>query len=117
MAAMNPANAFDSSPSTVAKGLGDKLHITRSTWGAEVADSLQSFCEALADARLVDWSVSHLVHWPLLDWHWNVFGTVGTAQTSSTGLYVAGDSAGHARGLLQAAVSGWLAAQEILDAG
>jgi FAD binding domain len=109
-----PASSFyQKASSSMAIGIGDKLRITQLTWGDDVANSLQLFCESLGDAGLVDWSVEHKVHWPLLDWHWDVFGRPGTAETSCSGLFVAGDSAGHARGLLQAVVSGWLAAAEM----
>ncbi|ODT84901.1 MAG: hypothetical protein ABS69_01800 [Nitrosomonadales bacterium SCN 54-20] len=102
--------------SSVTTGLGDKLQMTRSAWGASVAEALQNFCERLGKEGLVDWTIDHRVHWPLLDWHWNVFGQPATAETTQPGLFVAGDTAGHARGLLQAAVSGWLAAMEIANA-
>lgn len=51
---------------------------------------------------------------PLLDWHWHTFATPSSHLTSLPGVYALGDSSGHARGLLQASVSGWLAAEEYL---
>ncbi|MEX0827554.1 MAG: hypothetical protein WD005_01240, partial [Haliea sp.] len=76
---------------------------------------LEDFISQLSDASLVDLSLSHRMHFPLIDWHWPTYAKTGSAQTSEPRLYVAGDSAGHARGLLQAAVSGWLAAEEIAN--
>ena len=93
----------------------DKLPVLRATYGEALAEELQAFAKMLGDANLVDWDRPHKVHFPLLDWHWDVFAVGSTHQADRPGLYVAGDAAGHARGLLQAGVSGWLAAHEMLS--
>jgi hypothetical protein len=82
--------------------------------GTQAARELEEFCISLSDARLVDWEFPHQLHVPLVDWFWDVFCQGTSHKTSLDGVYAVGDSAGHARGLLQAAVSGWLAAEEYL---
>lgn len=99
------------------RGLGMAREATRTDlstlYGTEVANRLVSFSEALAEQALIDWSEPHTVHLPLLDWHWDVFALGASFQTTVPDLYVIGDSAGHARGLLQAAVSGWLVSEAL----
>lgn len=92
-----------------------ELPIIRSAYGDPVAQRLTVFAETLGALGLVDWSKEHRIHFPLLDWHWDVFAIGDTHRTDHPDLFVAGDAAGHARGLLQAAVSGRLAALEALD--
>lgn len=93
----------------------DKLPTIRAAYGEAIADELQAFATMLGASKLVDWDSPHRVHFPLLDWHWDTFAVGGSHRTDRPGLYVAGDAAGHARGLLQAGVSGWLAAHEMLS--
>jgi hypothetical protein len=96
--------------------LGDKRNLVEQIFGAEVCSDLERFGKALEEAGLVDWGAPHAVHFPLLDWHWNVYALETTHETSKSGLMVVGDSAGHARGLLQAGISGWLAAGAVAHA-
>ncbi|WP_295537637.1 hypothetical protein [uncultured Pseudacidovorax sp.] len=80
---------------------------------SEAIEALTAFVDALNDARLIDFEGGCTVYYPLIDWYWPIFGTTSTFETTKAGLYVVGDLAGHARGLLQAAVSGWLAGKQI----
>ncbi|MER8407568.1 FAD-binding protein [Mesorhizobium sp. M1307] len=92
----------------------EKMAILESAYGHEVVGHLNKFAETLGELGLVDWTSEHRVHFPLLDWHWDTFAVGHSHRTSQPNLFVAGDAAGHARGLLQAGVSGWLAAREAL---
>ena len=83
-----------------------------SIYGEEVVGHLLGFAEKLSKLGLVSWSKPHFVHIPLLDWHWPTYSRAGTFESTVPGLFVLGDCSGHARGLLQAAVSGYLAAQD-----
>jgi len=82
--------------------------------GIQEADQLGGFIEELSRLGLINTKKAHRVHMPLLDWHWHTFSSDASHKTSLTNVFALGDSSGHARGLLQAAVSGWLAAQEYL---
>lgn len=82
--------------------------------GEDVVQQLQEFCHMLGKLELIDWKHPYKIHFPLLDWHWETFAKEASHKTSLDGVYVLGDSAGHARGLLQAAVGGWIAAEEYL---
>jgi hypothetical protein len=84
-------------------------------YGQAVASEIRDFVEVLSDNGFVDFAKPHRWHLPLMDWHWPTFGRTGSCETNVPGLYVVGDAAGHARGILQAAISGWLAAKEHLD--
>lgn len=77
---------------------------------------LEKFCQLLDQRNLIDWSQQYKVHTPLLDWHWNTYAKPHSHMTSLQNIYVVGDSAGHARGLLQACLSGWIAGEEYLNA-
>ena len=77
----------------------------------DAIDALNTFVEHLGRSRLIDWNTPYTVHFPLIDWHWSTYALPGSLRTSINGLYVAGDISGHARGFLQAAVSGWLCAE------
>ena len=77
-----------------------------SVLGTNICDDIDEFTHWTSETGLIDWSCPHLVHYPLLDWHWDVFGCPGTFATTLPNVYAAGDLSGHARGLLQAAVSG-----------
>lgn len=92
--------------------LGAARDATVRFYGEAIASELQAFAEHLGSLDLVDWDMPHKVHLPLLDWHWPVYARPGSFATDLPGVYALGDSSGHARGLLQAAVSGWLAAEE-----
>lgn len=83
--------------------------------GSSVTEQLQDFCQMLGKHDLIDWSLPYKIHLPLIDWHWQTFAKPNTHETSLEGVYVMGDSSGHARGLLQAAVSGWIAAEEYMQ--
>jgi uncharacterized FAD-dependent dehydrogenase len=108
------------SPSEPVLAKGDPLGVSwralTKLFGTDPVDELLAFCMELGSANLVDWDREHLVHSPLFDWHWPVFADASSFQTKTRGLFVAGDVAGHARGLLQAATSGLLAANEIANA-
>lgn len=79
-----------------------------------VAERVHDFTNHLISAQLLDLPQQFLVHYPLIDWHWPVFAQPGRLETAIKGLYAVGDLSGHARGLLQAATMGWLAAEEAL---
>jgi len=111
---LGPAG-YEIAPTVRGPPFQDKLPTLRATYGEAVAGELQAFAEMLGKSELVDFDQLHKVHFPLLDWHWDTFAVGTTHRTDRPGLYVAGDAAGHARGLLQAGVSGWLAAQEMLS--
>ena len=81
-------------------------------YGKDITNTLFSFGMALNNVGLLDWHRPHYIHIPLLDWHWPTYSLPGTFQSTSAGLYVVGDCSGHARGLLQAAASGYIAAEE-----
>ena len=83
-------------------------------FGQGVANDLQDFVSALSDLKLIDWSLPYRMHIPLIDWYWGTYCGAASHKTSLPGLYALGDSAGHARGLLQAALSGWIASEEYL---
>lgn len=82
--------------------------------GGEVTEELQDFVNILGNLKLIDWSLPFRIHFPLVDWYWGTYCRAKSHKTSLSGIYAVGDSAGHARGLLQAALSGWLAAEEYL---
>ena len=88
---------------------------SRSLLGEPVVERLTGFIEKLMSSGLVDLPPDYAVHYPLLDWHWPVFSLPGRLGTSVPGVLAAGDASGHARGLLQAAVMGTLAAEESLS--
>ncbi|MDR6742042.1 hypothetical protein J2X56_004070 [Herbaspirillum sp. 1173] len=85
-------------------------------YGGEISSQLQDFAAELERSRMLDWSVPYKIHLPLIDWHWDVFCHPGSHRTTLEGVFALGDSAGHARGLMQAALSGWIAAEEHLNA-
>lgn len=109
-----PKAAYEDATLVRGVTLHDKVSMITAAYGSSVAEELQSFVEMLNKLGLMDCEREHKIHFPLLDWHWDTFGIGSTHQTDQPGLFVAGDSAGHARGLLQAGVSGWLAAHELL---
>ena len=80
----------------------------------EIVSQLEQFCIMLHREQLIDLRMPHRVHVPLLDWHWQTWASRSSHQTSLKNIYALGDSSGHARGLLQGAISGWLAAEEFL---
>ena len=94
--------------------LGGAAPVLDQIYGSTVVGALNSFSGVLQELGLVCWTKPHYVHLPLLDWHWPTFCLPGTFRTGVKGIYVLGDSSGHARGLLQAAASGHIAAQEFL---
>ena len=85
-----------------------------SIYGEEVVGHLLAFGEKLSQLGLARWTNPHFVHIPLLDWHWPTYSCAGTFESTAPGLFVLGDCSGHARGLLQAAVSGYIAAQDYM---
>jgi hypothetical protein len=80
-------------------------------FGDAVAINVLSFVRSLAAARLIPEFADQAVHFPLLDWHWDVFGPNDSFEVAPN-LFVVGDASGKARGLLQACVSGLLGADE-----
>lgn len=82
--------------------------------GDNACIEIQSFVNQLYEAGLIDLNSAHRIHMPLIDWHWNTFALPYSHRTTLRNIYALGDSAGHARGLLQACMSGWLAAEEYL---
>ena len=95
--------------------LGRVRDLLVSIYGEEVVTHLLSFGEKLSKLGLANWTTPHFVHIPLLDWHWPTFSRPGTFESTKQRLFVVGDCSGHARGLLQAAVSGYFAAREYLQ--
>lgn len=89
--------------------------IMREIFDQEIINELEEFGESLDACGLWDTRMEHKIHMPLLDWHWSTFALNSSHKTTEPGLYALGDSSGHARGLLQAAVSGWLAAEEFVN--
>jgi hypothetical protein len=59
-------------------------------------------------------SPSNLVYGPVLEKCWDKVALT-SMQTTAPGVYVVGDAAGHARGLVQAAATGLLAAHSIVE--
>jgi hypothetical protein len=110
---VDPDELTSSLPS-ISSGLGTQRRVISHIYGEPTTLALDRFFDLLGAKGLVNWSQEYRVHIPLLDWHWDTYALPSSHATSIKSLYVAGDSAGHARGLLQAAVSGWLAAEEIL---
>lgn len=87
---------------------------SRELLGEEVVERIDAFVTKLATFGLVDLPQRYDVHYPLLDWHWPVFSLPGRLGTGVPGVLATGDVSGHARGLMQAAVMGTLAAEESL---
>lgn len=85
-----------------------------SVFGEKSCGELQSFANQLHLEGLIDFASEHRIHMPLLDWHWKTFALPASHRTSLSNVFALGDSSGHARGLLQACISGWLAAEEYL---
>lgn len=79
-------------------------------YGPSCHASLARLAEQLGEGGVIDWNLPHRIHLPLLDWHWDVFALPNTFETSITNVFAIGDCSGHARGLLQAAISGYLVA-------
>ncbi|WP_339347333.1 hypothetical protein [uncultured Sphingomonas sp.] len=99
------------------RGRGTDLSWTRQArrvLGEKVIERIDGFIASLVESGLLDLPRDYDVHYPLLDWHWPVFSLPGRLGTEVPGLVAAGDASGHARGLMQAAVMGRLAAQEAL---
>lgn len=101
--------------SSAYQGLGALDGLLRHLYGDETASELLEFLRLLGVEGFVDWSRDHKFYLPLLDWYWNTYAEAGSFRTSVPALYVIGDQSGHARGLLQAAVSGWLLAEQLDD--
>ncbi|WP_339100711.1 FAD-dependent monooxygenase [Pseudomonas atacamensis] len=89
--------------------------IMRNLFGDKIVNELEQFGRMLDSCKLWDTRMDHKIHLPLLDWHWSTFALPESHKTTEPGLYALGDSSGHARGLLQAAISGWFAAEEYGD--
>ncbi len=108
--AVSPSLAYDSHSVETVIDAG----LLRGIFPEDAIAALKRFAQELESAELIDWNVPHLVHFPLLDWHWPTYALDNSLSTTLDRVYVAGDLSGHARGLLQAAVSGWLCAEECL---
>ena len=113
--AKSASNKFRTPFSANRDFLGEAATVLNEIYGSNVASALISFSEILQELGLIRWTKPHYVHLPLLDWHWPTFCMPGTFGTEVPGVYVLGDASGHARGLLQAAASGQIAAQEFLS--
>ena len=87
---------------------------SRKSIGEQVAKRIDEFVVKLENSGLVKLPNRYVVHYPLLDWYWPVFSLPGRLTTAVPGLFATGDASGHARGLMQAAVMGILAAEEAL---
>lgn len=83
-------------------------------YGEDVCAELKLFLMQMNEAGLINMKAAHKVHMPLIDWHWNTFAIPKSHKTSLENVFALGDSSGHARGLLQAAMSGTMAAEEFL---
>jgi glycine/D-amino acid oxidase-like deaminating enzyme len=87
----------------------------RQILGQTVIDQIEAFVKSLSESGLVALPPRYAVHYPLFDWHWPVFSQPGRLATGVPGVFAAGDTSGHARGLLQAALMGALAVEESLN--
>lgn len=87
---------------------------SRTLLGA-AAGLIDAFVARLEDSGAVTLPSRYVVHYPLLDWHWPVFSTQERLGTAVEGVLATGDASGHARGLMQAALTGVLAVEEILN--
>lgn len=87
----------------------------RQILGQPVIDQIEAFVKSLSESGLVALPPRYAVHYPLFDWHWPVFSQPGRLATGVPGVFAAGDTSGHARGLLQAALMGALAVEESLN--
>ncbi|MCW2286682.1 hypothetical protein M2323_004451 [Rhodoblastus acidophilus] len=83
--------------------------------GPDVVSRINSFIHTLVESGLIDLPSRYRVHYPLLDWHWPVFSLTDRLATAAPRIFAAGDSSGHARGLMQAALTGELAVEEALS--
>lgn len=83
-------------------------------YGEDVCAEIQAFTRQMNKAGLIKLNTAHKIHMPLIDWHWNTFALANSHKTSLEGIFALGDCSGHARGLLQAAMSGTMAAEEYL---
>ncbi len=84
-------------------------------YGEDVATELVAFSREIERAGLADFGLGWSAHFPLMDWHWDTYCEWNTVRTAAKFLYVVGDAAGHARGILQAAMSGWLGADSFFQ--
>lgn len=92
------------------------MHLLSNLFNDSVALQLEEFSALLGKLDMVNWSSPYRVHLPLIDWYWPTYCESTSHKTSLNNIYALGDSSGHARGLLQASLSGWIAAEEYLDA-
>jgi hypothetical protein len=99
-----------------ASPLGDSEALISSIYGEEILSELCEFASVLGKSGMLDWTLSHKIHLPLIDWHWDVFCGENSHRTNLEGVFALGDSSGHARGLMQAGLSGWIAAEEYINA-
>lgn len=105
---------FRSTYEVAGDGLGIASPTVNEILGGDIAAAIDAFKVQLAKLGLARWKDAHRIHLPLLDWHWPTFGREERFESEIEGLFIIGDAAGNARGLLQAATSGWLAAAEYL---
>jgi len=94
---------------------GDARPLMSEIYGEIITEKLENFGKYISDKGLINLDAEHYVHLPLIDWHWNTFAINDSFRTSDKMIYCVGDSSGYARGLLQAAVSGWLAAESFAN--
>lgn len=95
--------------------LGSAKPILDQIIGEENRRNLEDFSYYLQDQKLIDWRFPHDIHLPLIDWHWDTFSQQVSFRTSEPAIYCIGDASGHARGLLQAAISGYLVAEDLAN--
>lgn len=95
---------------------GNSKYLLNELYGEDITSQLSKFCRSMESLSLIDWSIPHQIHLPLIDWHWYTYCGEKSHRTTLNNVYALGDSSGHARGLLQASLSGWIAAEEYLDA-
>jgi hypothetical protein len=95
--------------------LEDIYYYSNVLYGEDVTDSIREFVEMLADGNIIDLGQFSRAHLPLIDWFWPTYCKSNALETSLTNFWVTGDLAGHARGLMQALISGWLVSNKILN--
>lgn len=107
-----PSEIFNNMPPVAGDFFGETDSHISQVYGSDVLSDLHAFARFLGERGLVDWQSPHVVHFPLLDWHWDTYAIQGSHRTTLPNAFAIGDAGGHARGLLQAAASGWIAANE-----
>lgn len=97
------------------EALGRTKSFLSELYGCKLSENIDRFCKYLESENLISWKGSHRIYMPLLDWYWDTYSINYSFKTSMPNLFALGDVSGHARGLLQACLSGWIAAEEYLN--